>query len=45
MKLNTQLRMKSYKTSEYSVFKVYEPKEREIIPSAVLPLIELHIMQ
>ncbi|WP_221406834.1 RNA-directed DNA polymerase [Elizabethkingia meningoseptica] len=30
MKLNTQLRMKSYKTSEYSVFKVYEPKEREV---------------
>ncbi len=30
MKLHTMLLMKTYKTSEYDIFKVYEPKEREV---------------
>lgn len=30
LKLNQQLKNKTYKTSEYEIFKVYEPKEREV---------------
>lgn len=30
MKLHTMLKDKTYRTSEYDIFKVYEPKEREV---------------
>ena len=30
LKLHEQLRNKQYKTSEYNIFKIYEPKERDI---------------
>lgn len=30
LKLHEQLVNKTYKTSEYNIFKIYEPKEREI---------------
>lgn len=30
LKLHQQLKDKTYKTSEYEIFKVYEPKEREV---------------
>lgn len=37
LKLHEQLKNKTYKTSEYNIFKIYEPKERDIYQLPYFP--------
>ena len=37
LKLHEQLKNKTYKTSEYNIFKIYEPKERDIFQLPYFP--------